>query len=151
MASLLLSSKNAYFLSEQSWTNAPLFTLYKFYCKKVQKMDYMFYEQGFLYKQTTYCSITYCPTVQFILWLFVCALGVEAMKISKSVLIDHKLILLSNNFTLVLSTELAVTPDCVIYWVAFLTMNKPYSHPEAINPSVNHEAVACSVSVISIT
>lgn len=39
----------------------------------------------------------------------------EAMEISKSVLIDHKLILLSNDFTLVLSTELAVTPDCVIY------------------------------------
>lgn len=30
-------------------------------------------------------------------------------------------------------------------------MNKPYSYPKAINPSVTHDAVARSVSVISIT
>lgn len=112
-------------------------------------MDYVFYEQEFLYEQITYCS--WRTAQQYSLFCdYLCVHWNEAMEISKSVLIDHKLILLSNDFTLVLSTELAVTPDCVIYWVAFLTMNKPYSHPEAINPSVNHEAVACSVSVISI-
>lgn len=102
-----------------------------------------------MFELMTYCTIMHCHTVQFIFILFVYALGIKAMEISAFDLIDHQLILLKN-FIFDL-TELVWTPNCVTYWVAFLTMNKPYSHPEAINPAVTHEAVVGSVSVISIT
>ena len=114
-------------------------------------MDHVFYGDGFLYEEMTYCTFMHCQTVQFIFWWFVCALGFTAMEIDTFVLIDHQLISWSNyDFIFIFpSAELVWAPDCVTYWVAFLTMNKPYSHPEAINPSVTHEAVARSASVIS--
>lgn len=93
MASLPLSSNNACFVMD---------LCYHLSCTTSQesaKMDYMCYEEGFMYELMTYCTNMHCHTVQFIFRLFVRALGFKAMKINTFVL-DHRLILL-NDFILI--------------------------------------------------